>query len=305
MMPTINHTVWSQWPDLVVPEGFIKLSPSDFPLDSSDLSKITIYIPPYMTGVEFLEPIKAMTNVQLVQVPNAGYESALPYIRDGITLCNARGVHNASTAELALGMAIAMKRGFPDFIRLQDRGVWSHERMGSLNDSNIGIIGAGSIGQTLISYLEPYEVNIKSFSRSGMNGSLTMDKLDEYLPTFDILILIIPLNPESKHLINAKRLALLKDRAVLINVARGQVVDTDALVTELKKGRISAALDVTDPEPLPVDHPLWSAPNVMITPHVGGDSEAFEKRGKRFMEKQLQRIAAGLDPVNIIDIENL
>lgn len=301
-MPAINHTVWSQWPDLVIPEGFTKFSLSDFPLDSSDLSKITIYIPPYMTGVEFLEPIKGMTNLQLVQVPNAGYESALPYIRDGIRLCNARGVHNASTAELAVGMAIAMKRGFPDFIRLQDSGVWSHERMGSLNDSSIGIIGAGSIGQTLISYLEPYEVDIKSFSRSGMNGALTMDKLDEYLPTFDILILIIPLNPESKYLINARRLALLKDRAVLINVARGQVVDTDALVAELNSGRISAALDVTDPEPLPADHPLWSAPNVMITPHVGGDSQAFEKRGKRFMEEQLQRIASGLDPINIIDI---
>jgi phosphoglycerate dehydrogenase-like enzyme len=304
-MPPITHAVWSQWSDLVVPDGFERLSPSNFPLDSSDLSKITIYIPPYMTGVEFLEPIKKMAQLQILQVPNAGYESALPYIREGMMLCNARGVHNASTAELAVGMAIAMKRGFPDFIRAQDQGLWSHERMGSLNDSNIGIIGSGSIGQTLISYLTPYEVDIKSFSRSGMNGALTMDKLDELLPTFDILILIIPLNPESKHLINARRLALLKDRAILINVARGQVVDTDALVAELNKGRIRAALDVTDPEPLPADHPLWRAPNVMITPHVGGDSEAFEKRGKRFIEAQLQRIAAGIDPINIIEIADL
>lgn len=304
-MPTFTHTVWSQWPDLIVPEGFEKLSPSDFPLESSDLSKITIYIPPYMTGVEYLEPIKGMTHLQILQVPNAGYESALPYLSEGMMLCNARGVHNASTAELAVGMAIAMKRGFPDFIRAQDQGMWSHERMGSLNDSNIGIIGSGSIGQTLISYLEPYEVDIKSFSRTGMNGALTMDKLDELLPTFDILILIIPLNPESKHLINARRLALLKDRAILINVARGQVIDTDALVAELNNGRIRAALDVTDPEPLPSDHPLWRAPNVMITPHVGGDSEAFEKRGKRFMEEQLHRIASGLDPLNIIEIDRL
>ncbi len=304
-MSTFTHTVWSQWPDLVVPDNFKRLSESNYPLDSSDLSKITIYIPPYMTGVEYLEPIKAMTNLEIVQVPNAGFESALPYIREGITLCNARGVHNASTAELAVGMAIAMKRGFPDFIRAQDKALWSHERMGSLNDSNIGIIGAGSIGQTLAIFLATYEVNIKSFSRSGMNGSFAMDKLDEYLPTFDILFLIIPLNPESKHLIDARRLALLKDGAILINVARGKVVDTDALVAELKTGRISAALDVTDPEPLPADHPLWHAPNVMITPHVGGDSEAFEKRGKRFMEEQLQRIAAGLEPRNIIEVEKL
>ena len=304
-MSAITHTVWSQWPDLIVPTGFKALSPENYPLETSDLSEISIYIPPYMTGIEFLEPIKKMENLQILQVPNAGYESALPYLRDGMTLCNARGVHNASTAELAVGMAIAMKRGFPDFIRAQDQSKWSHERMGSLNDSAIGIIGAGSIGQTLVSYLQPYDVDIKVFSRSGMNGAFTMDRLDEFLPTFDILILIVPLNPESKHLINAKRLAALKDRAILINVARGQVVDTDALVAELKTGRISAALDVTDPEPLPVDHPLWHAKNVMITPHVGGDSEAFEKRGKRFMEQQLQRIADGLEPLNIIDIAAL
>jgi phosphoglycerate dehydrogenase-like enzyme len=138
-----------------------------------------------------------------------------------------------------------------------------------------------------------------------MNGAFTMDRLDEFLPTFDLLFLIIPLNAESKHLINADRLALLRDGAILINVARGKVVDTDALVAELKTGRISAALDVTDPEPLPANHPLWHVPNILITPHVGGDSEAFERRGKRFMEEQLIRIAAGLDPINIINTEEL
>ena len=301
-MSQVHHVVWSQWPDLIVPDGFTRLSPDNFPLESSDLSQITFYIPPYMTGNEYLEPVRQMTNLQFLQTPNAGYDNMIPYVRPGITLCNAKGVHNASTAELAVGMAIAMKRGFPDFIRAQDKGVWSHERMGSLNDSTIGIIGAGSIAQTMISYLTPYDVEIKLFSRSGSNGSLTMDKLDEHLPMLDIVILILPLNTESKHLFDARRLALLKDRAILINVARGGVIDTDALVAELNTGRISAALDVTDPEPLPTGHPLWSAPNVLITPHVGGDSEAFEKRGKRFMEQQLQRLAEGLAPLNIIEV---
>ncbi len=301
-MALIKHTVWSEWSDLKVPAGFGNLSLADHPLDSSDLSRITIYVQPYMTGVEFLEPVKAMSNLQILQVPNAGYESALPYLRPGMTLCNARGVHNASTAELAVGLAIAMKRGIPDFVREQDQGLWSHERMGSLNDSVIGIIGAGSIGQTLVSYLKPYEVEITSFSRSGMNGSLMLGKLDELLPTFDFLFLIVPLNDESNNLINARRLALMKDGAILINVARGKVVDTDALVAELNTGRISAALDVTDPEPLPPGHPLWKAKNVLITPHVGGDSEAFEKRGRRFIEEQLQRIADGLEPLNIIEV---
>lgn len=304
-MSQFSQTVWSQWSDLVVPSGFRRLSIADYPLTTSDLSAITIYIPPYMTGVEFLEPIKQMSNLKIVQVPNAGYEDALPYIRSDITLCNARGVHNASTAELAVGLAIAIKRGFPDFIRAQDLGQWSHKRMGSLNDSKIGIVGAGSIGQTLVSYLKPYDVEITTFSRSGLNGSLTIDKLDEHLPELDVIFLILPLNAQSKHLMDRHRLALMKDGATLVNVARGGVVDTDALVAELNSGRIYAALDVTDPEPLPHNHPLWSAKNILITPHVGGDSQAFEKRGKRFVEEQLQRIASGVELINVIDLKKL
>lgn len=297
-----THIVWSQWDDLVVPPGFTRLSPVNTPLLTSDLSEVTFFVQPYMTGTETLEPVKAMPKLEILQVPNAGYEAAVPYVREGMTLCNAQGVHNASTAELAVGMAIAMRRGFPHFLKKQEIGEWSHERMGSLNDSRIGIIGAGSIGQTLVSYLKPYEVEITTFSRSGSNGSHLMGELDELLPTFDIIFLILPLNPESEHLINARRLALMKDGAVLVNVARGRVVDTDALVAELSTGRISAALDVTDPEPLPQNHPLWKLENVLITPHVGGDSQAFEKRGKRFIESQLQRLADGLEPLNIITL---
>ena len=301
-MSQISHTVWSQWDDLIVPDGFTRLSPNSHPLLASDLSDVTFFVQPYMTGTETLDPVRAMPKLEILQVPNAGYEAAVPYIREGMILCNSQGVHNASTAELAVGMAIAMRRGFPHFLRKQEIGEWSHERMGSLNDSRIGIIGAGSIGQTLVSYLTPYEVEITTFSRSGSNGSQRMSNLDDLLPTFDIVFLILPLNSESEHLIDARRLSLMKDGAVLVNVARGRVVDTNALVAELSTGRISAALDVTDPEPLPQDHPLWKLENVLITPHVGGDSQAFEKRGKRFIESQLQRLADGLPPLNIITL---
>lgn len=301
-MSTSPHTVWSEWPDISVPPGFRRLSPENFPLESSDLSQITIYVQPYMTGTETLEPVRAMNNLQILQLPNAGYESAIAYMREGITLCNARGVHNASTAELAVGMAIAMKRGFPDFIRAQDKNQWSHERMGSLSDSRIGIIGAGSIGQTLISYLKPFEVEITSFSRSGRNGSLAISELDRLIPSFDLIFLILPLNKDSQHLFDARRLALMKDHAILINVARGKIIDTNALVAELSTGRIGAALDVTDPEPLPADHPLWRLKNVIITPHVGGDSTAFESRGRKLIEEQLRRIASGTELLNVIHL---
>ena len=127
-----------------------------------------------------------------------------------------------------------------------------------------------------------------------------MDKFDSYLPSLDVVILILPLNDESRHLFDARRLALLKDGALLVNVARGPIVDTDALIVELNSGRITAALDVTDPEPLPAGHPLWSAKGVFIAPHVGGNSSAFEPRARRLIEAQLERLVAGKPLENII-----
>jgi phosphoglycerate dehydrogenase-like enzyme len=224
---------------------------------------------------------------------NAGYDDALAYLRPGLTLCNARGVHDASTAELAVGLAIASRRGFPEFMREQIAGRWSHHRTSSLSDSKIGIIGYGSIGKKIAQNLSGFEVSITAFTQSGRDGSLTIDQLDAHLPNLDIIILILPLSDSSRHLFNAKRLAALKDGALLINVARGPVVETDALVAELNSGRIYAALDVTDPEPLPAGHALWSAKNLLLVPHVGGNSDAFEPRGRALVESQLKLLAAG------------
>jgi phosphoglycerate dehydrogenase-like enzyme len=202
-------------------------------------------------------------------------------------------VHDASTAELAVGLAIASRRGFPEFMREQIAGRWSHHRTSSLSDSKIGIIGYGSIGKKIAQNLSGFEVSITAFTQSGRDGSLTIDQLDSHLPELDIVILILPLSDSSRHLFNAKRLAAMKDGALLINVARGPVVDTDALVAELNSGRIYAALDVTDPEPLPAGHALWSAKNLLLVPHVGGNSDAFEPRGRALVESQLKLLAAG------------
>jgi phosphoglycerate dehydrogenase-like enzyme len=148
--------------------------------------------------------------------------------------------------------------------------------------------------------LSNFDVNVTSFSRSGKDGALTFDHFDLLLPTFDVIILIVPLTDQTHHLMNAQRLATMKDGAALINVARGAVVDTEALIAELNSGRITAGLDVTDPEPLPSDHPLWKARNVIITPHVGGDSEAFTPRGRKLVEEQLARYASGQPLLHIV-----
>lgn len=294
------HVVWTQWEDLKIPDGIQRLSPSSAPLDGDNLGEITFFVPAYMTGRKGLLPISRMPKLQVVQLPYAGYEKALEFMRPGMVLCNARGVHDDSTAELAVGLAIASLRGFPNFLRHQFQGEWVSENHKSLSDSKIGIVGFGSIGRRIKENLSGFAVEIVAFTRSGAAGSKKMSELDSELPHLDVVILSMPLNSESIGLFNAKRLALMKDGALLINVARGQVVDTDALVAELNSGRILAALDVTDPEPLPKGHPLWSAKGVLISPHVGGDSTAFEPRFRKLLEEQLQRLANAEPLENIV-----
>lgn len=297
-----KHVVWVQWEDLKIPDGIIRLSPSSAPLDGDNLGEITFYVPPYMTGRKGLAPISRMPKLEVVQLPYAGYEKGLEFMRPGLVLCNARGVHDDSTAELAVGLTIASLRGFPNFLRHQLQGEWISENHKSLSDCKVGIVGFGSIGRRIKENLSGFAVEVVAFTRSGGDDSKKMSELGSELPNLDVVILCMPLNAESTGLFDAKKLALMKDGALLVNVARGQVVDTDALVAELNSGRILAALDVTDPEPLPKDHPLWSAKGVLITPHVGGDSTAFEPRFRKLLEEQLQRLGNDEELLNIVHV---
>ena len=295
-----EHVVWTQWDDLNVPSKFKRLSPATNPAETSDLSEVTFYVPTYMGGRPALELTKKMPNLKILQVPNAGYDDALEFLRPGITLCNGRGIHDDSTAELAVGLTIASLRGFATFVRDQDKGEWVNKNYDSINDRKIGIVGFGSIGSTIARMLSGFSVEIVAFTQSGRDNTISITDLDKHLPSLDVVILILPLTKESKHLFDARRLALMKDGALLVNVARGPIVDTDALVKELNSGRITAGLDVTDPEPLPKGHPLWSAKGVLISPHVGGNSSAFEKRARRLIESQLNLLAQGKPLNNVI-----
>ena len=295
-----QHTIWTQWDDLNVPSKFKRLSPANTPIENADLSEITFYVPTYMGGRPALELTKKMPNLKVLQMPNAGYDDAMEYVRDGITLCNGKSIHDDSTAELAVGLIIASLRGFPDFVRNQDKSDWVHVKNKSINDRKIGIIGFGSIGTTIAKMLSGFAVEIIPFTQSGRDNTIAITDLNKHLPTLDVVILILPLTKESKHLFDAKRLSLMKDGALLVNVARGPIVETDALVKELNSGRITAALDVTDPEPLPKDHPLWKAKGVLISPHIGGDTTAFESRARRLIESQLNLLADGKPLNNVI-----
>jgi phosphoglycerate dehydrogenase-like enzyme len=293
-------TIWTQWDDLTLPAGITHLPSDGIAPAASDLDAIEFYVPRYMGGPAAIAMIPEMKSLKVIQSPNAGVDDVLKIRPEGVTLCNAAGVHDASTAELAVALSIASRRGFAAFARDQVDQRWGHERMSSLTDSNIAIVGYGNIGKTIAQMLGNFEVTITAFSKSGRDGALTLDHFDRLLPTFDVIILIVPLNDQTHHLMNATRLAAMKNGAALINVARGPVVDTDALIAELNSGRITAGLDVTDPEPLPVGHPLWSAKNVIITPHVGGDSAAFIPRGRKLVEEQLARYASGQPLLHIV-----
>ena len=292
--------IWCEFSDLVIPESLEALPiRGEFP-EPEILSSIQFYVPPYMAGAQARELISKMSSLEVIQSPNAGVDDLLGILPSGVTLCNAKGVHDASTAELAVGLTISARRGLATFAANQSKGLWIHERRSALADSRVGIVGTGSIGSLIAQQLELFNVEVIGFSRSGNNSSKTMVDFDELLPTLDIVILILPLNEQSHHLMNRARINSMKAGATLINVARGPVVDTDALVDALNRGQITAGLDVTDPEPLPLGHPLWSAPNVIITPHVGGDSSAFNPRVRTLIESQLKRFATGQPLANIV-----
>lgn len=293
-------TIWCEFSGFAIPES-LKAFPirGEFP-EPEILDSIEFYVPPYMAGARALEPISRMTSLEVIQSPNAGVDDLLEILPLGVTLCNAKGVHEVSTAELAIGLTISSRRGFATFMGNQNKGLWIHDRHNALADSRVGIVGMGSIGSLIARQLELFNVEVIGFSRSGKNGSKTMAEFDQLLPSLDVVILILPLNEYSRHLMNRTRINSMKVGATLINMARGPIVDTDALVDALNRGHITAGLDVTDPEPLPKGHPLWSAPNVIITPHVGGDSSAFNPRVKALIESQLKRFASGQPLSNIV-----
>jgi phosphoglycerate dehydrogenase-like enzyme len=253
-----------------------------------------------MGGRNALLPILDMPALHYLQLPNAGFDDAIEFLKPGVTLCNARGVHDMSTAELALALTISGLRGFSHFQKMQQQGIWDHQQMHSLADKKVALLGYGSIGKKFAEMVKPFDVELTAFNRSGSEGATKISEFDKHLPNFDVVVVIIPANSESHKFFNKERLALMKDGALLVNVARGVIVDTDALVAELAQNRIYAALDVTDPEPLPLAHPIWKFENVFITPHVGGNTTAFEPRIRRLVKSQLELLATGKLVENIV-----
>ncbi|MEU1533473.1 2-hydroxyacid dehydrogenase [Streptomyces fagopyri] len=267
----------------------------DFPADPAEC---VFYVVPYMKPPAVARrPMAEMTSLQAVQTLSAGVDHVLPSLKSlppGVQLCNARGVHEASTGELALALILASLRGIPDFVRAQDKGEWRSGFRPALADKSVLIVGYGSIGSAIEDRLVPFEVarvaRVARSERTTARGPVhPLTELPALLPEADIVVLSTPLTDSTRGLVDAEFLGRMKDGALLVNVARGPVVDTKALLAELESGRVTAALDVTDPEPLPLGHPLWQAPGVLISPHVGGPTSAFLPRAERLLVAQLNR----------------
>ena len=284
--------------------------------------EIEVWIPdPYSTKAMRAWP--RLRGVKLVLSMMAGTEWIPPVVGPHVTICNARGAHNISTAEWTLAAILATLKYFPLYLNIQQSGVWKRRFEASahyaaitgctraeyppvmneeLTGKTVLLVGYGAIGKEVERMLAPFDVEMLRVARSARAEPKVhaVSELDSLLPRAEVVVLILPSSAETRGLIGSRQLALMRQGALLVNAARGPIVDTDALVEALQSGRIRAALDVTEPEPLPEGHPLWSCPNLLLTPHVGGSTPQFSPRALRTAAGELRRYMNGEPLHNVV-----
>jgi len=241
-----------------------------------------------------------LPRLEVIQLISAGYDDWLPVLPAGVVLANGRGVHGASTAELAVAGVLALVRGLPFYLSEQAAHRWSPQHRGEISGRNVLILGSGDIGTRIAQALEVFGARVTPVGRTARPGVAGIESLPELLPQAEVVVLALPHTPQTDQLVGDDFLSALPDGAIVANVARGRIVDTDALVSHLRGGRISAFLDVTDPEPLPPEHPLWAMPNVIITPHVGGGTERWRERALTLIGDQLERLIDRRPLINVV-----
>lgn len=276
-------------------------SPAQMPSDPGD---VEFFVPPFLSSGPVVQMVAKMPALRVIQLLSAGADAWVGRVPEGVTLCDGRGVHNSSTAEWALTAILTHLRTFPAFTLAQAVGHWlTRDEIGlapELTGKRVLIVGAGAIGEALATRLVACEASVVKVARTARDGVYGVDDLPDLLPTADVVVLLLPLTEATTGLVDAAFLARMRDRALLVNAARGPIVVTEALLAEVGSGRLAAALDVTDPEPLPEGHPLWSMPNVIITPHVGGAVAGLMGRAYALVDAQLRRHLAGEPLQNVV-----
>jgi phosphoglycerate dehydrogenase-like enzyme len=290
---------------IIAPDWIVK--GYDFPADvqiteCDDLAELSddvisnaefVVLPYEGSSISIEEAITRMANVKVIQTLTAGFDNVQPYMPADVTLCNAAGVHDDATSELAVLLTLSALRDMPRSFKAQQEHHWETYFSRSLADKTVLLIGYGNVGKAAERRLLGFGCKVIPVARTARDHVHAITELPNLIPSADVVMLIVPNNPGTVNLVDAKFLASMKDNSVLVNVARGVVVDTEALLAELRTGRIAAALDVTEPEPLPADHPLWSLPNVIITSHNGGEGDVFWDRARARIHSQFDLWLAG------------
>jgi phosphoglycerate dehydrogenase-like enzyme len=282
-----------------LPEG-AQVEVFDGAVFPSDPTGVRFWVPPFLATAGITAAAERMSELDVVQLMTAGAEVWIGRIPDGVTLCDGRGVHDSSTSEWVLAAVLASVRGFVEFGRAQSEGRWAYTPTDELAGKRVLIVGAGSIGAAVARRLAPFDVEVTLVARRARAGVHGITELPDLLGEADIVVLLVPSTPQTRGLVDAGFLGRMRNGALLVNAARGPVVDTGALVGELASGRLRAALDVTDPEPLPAGHPLWGVPGLLLTPHVAGSVPGFRRRAYALAGEQLRRYAEGRPLENVV-----
>lgn len=286
-----------------VPEGVQVLAWNGEERKPEGLERTEFWVPQVEDSTNLAAKFAAMPALKVVQLTSAGVEDMVGRIPAGVTLCDARGVHGSAVAELAVLMILALQRRLPHFLDAQRHGRWEPAQADDLRDKQVLIVGAGDLGEQTACRLRSFDAVPTLVARSARDGVHAMTELPDLLPAADIVVLTLPLTASTEGMVDAGFLARMPDGAALINLARGRIVDTDALLAELEAGRLRAGLDVVEPEPLPSGHALWSAPNLILTPHAAGDIRQSGPRAFALVNDQLRRYCAGEPLINVVEGE--
>ncbi len=259
-----------------------------------------VLIPGFLAGGAVDEVMAGLPQLKLVQLMTAGAEVWVGKTPPGVQLCTSRGAHGGATAEWAVGALLAVLHEFPQFVRRQAEGTWDRHQTDELAGKRVLVLGAGDLGTQVKRRLEAFDACVTMAARTARDGVISIDQVPAVLGEHEVVIVMVPLTAATTGLVNAEFLAAMPDGAVLVNAARGPIVATDALIAELTTGRLRATVDVTDPEPLPDGHPLWSTPNIFLTPHIAGAVPGAPGRALRVVIQNLRRFAAGEPLQNVV-----
>lgn len=259
-----------------------------------------VLVPAFQPGEVTQPRVADLPNLRLVQLLSAGAEAWLGQLPDGVLLSTCRGAHGGSTAEWVMTALLTIYREFDRFAASASAREWRPRRTDTLQGKRVLVVGAGDVGEQLRRRLVAFGAQATMIAMTQRGGVRGVDELPELLGTHDVVALTVPLTSRTEGMVDAEFLARMPDGAILVNAARGPVVRTDALIAELRSGRLRAALDVTHPEPLPTDHPLWTVPGLLLTPHVGGNCHGLRERSYAVAATQIAQFVSGELPDNIV-----